>query len=97
MKNKFLPKDYKEELAKVIEEKNFSQESENLLLAMCYKMDDSYINYQTVKREVPSKDEFMEKLVLDVELNCKNIVIARPNSELEQKLKKNDFFIKMDG
>lgn len=97
MKNKFLPKDYKEELAKVIEEKNFSQESENLLLAMCYKMDDSYINYQTVKREVPSKDEFMEKLVLDVELNCKNIVIARPNSELEQELKKNECVIKMDG
>ena len=91
MKNKFLPKDYKEELAKVIEEKNFSQES------MCYKMDDSYINYQTVKREVPSKDEFMEKLVLDVELNCKNIVIARPNSELEQELKKNECVIKMDG
>ena len=97
MKNKFLPKDYKEELAKAIEEKNFSQDAENLLLSMCYKMDDSYTNYRTVKREVPSKEEFMEKLVLDVELNCKNIIIAKPNSELEKELKQNQRKIKMDG
>ena len=97
MKNKFLSKDYKEELAKIVEEKNFSQDTENLLLSMCYKIDDSYINYKTVKREVPSKDEFMEKLVLDVELNCKNIIIARPNSELEKELKENECRIKDDG
>ena len=60
-------------------------------------MDDSYTNYRTVKREVPSKEEFMEKLVLDVELNCKNIIIAKPNSELEKELKQNQRKIKMDG
>ena len=55
IKNKFLSKDYNEELADIIEKKGFSEEAENLLLNMMYKIDDSYDNYKMVRREVPSK------------------------------------------
>ena len=89
IKNKFLSKDYNEELADIIEKKGFSEEAENLLLNMMYKIDDSYDNYKMVRREVPSKEEFIEKIVNDVKNNCGQIEIAIPGSNLEQKLQKN--------
>lgn len=97
MKRKFLSKDYKEELANIAESKNFSQESENLLLGMCYRIDDSYDNYKTVKREVPSRDEFFDELTREVEYNCKNIMIATPKSKLEKELKENKCKIMMES
>lgn len=89
MRNKFLSKDYKDELASIAEAKGFNQQTENLLLSMCYRIEDSYSNYQKVKRVVPDKNEFMEKLVFDVGRNCDDILIAEPNRELEQELKAN--------
>lgn len=97
MKRKFLSKDYKEELANIAETKNFSQESENLLLGMCYRIDDSYDNYEIVKREVPSREEFFDELTREVECNCKNIMIATPKSKLEKELKENKCKIMMES
>ena len=89
IKNKFLSKDYNEELADIIEKKGFSEEAENLLLNMMYKINDSYDNYKMVRREVPSKAEFIEKIIDDVKNNCSQIEIAVPGSNLEQELQKN--------
>ena len=89
IKNKFLSKDYNEELADIIEKKGFSEEAENLLLNMMYKIDDSYDNYKMVRREVPSKVEFIEKIIDDVKNNCGQIEIAVPGSILEHELQKN--------
>lgn len=97
MKRKFLSKDYKEELANIAETKNFSQESENLLLGMCYRIDDSYDNYEIVKREVPSREDFFDELTREVECNCKNIMIATPKSKLEKELKENKCKIMMES
>ena len=89
LKNKFLTKDFKEELASVAETKGFSQTAENLLLSMVYKIEDGYENYSKVKREVPQQAEFIENLVKNVKRNCDSIEIAEPKSELEKELKKN--------
>lgn len=89
MKSKFLSRDYKEELANIAEAKRYSQQAENLLLSMCYKIEDSYANYLKVKRDVPDKNEFLERLVQNVNMNCDQILIAEPRSELEKQLKKN--------
>lgn len=97
MKRKFLSKDYKEDLANIAEEKNFSEESENLLLGMCYRIDDSYDNYEKVKREVPSKEDFFEELTRKVKYNCNNIMIATPRSRLEEELKRNKCKIMMEN
>lgn len=97
MKRKFLSKDYKEELANIAETKNFSQESENLLLGMCYRIDDSYDNYEIVKRQVPSREDFFDELTREVECNCKNIMIATPKSKLEKELKENKCKIMMES
>ena len=87
MKSKILARDYKEELANIAEQKRFRQNAGNLLLSMLYKTEDSYDNYQNVKRETPSRDEFLEDIVETVRKYCTRIEIAEPHSELEKRIK----------
>ncbi len=89
MRSKILAKDYKEELANIAEQKRFSLNTGNLLLSMFYKTEDSFDNYEKVKREVPTRDEFFEEIVGNVKKYCNNIQIAEPNTELAKTLKKN--------
>lgn len=56
---------------------------------MIYKIEDSFENYETVKREVPSKLEFMKDIVKIVDKQCAKIEIAEPNTKLAEKLKDN--------
>lgn len=86
MKSKLLQRDYSEELEEICESKRFEKEAQNLLLSMLYKVDGAYNDYKTVKREVPSKEEFLEIIIDIVKKYCKEIEIARPNSELEKEL-----------
>ena len=89
MKSKLLQKDYSEELEELCESKRFEKEAQNLLLSMLYKVDGAYNDYKTVKREVPSKEEFLQ-IIIDIVRNyCREIEIARPNSELEKELAKS--------
>lgn len=95
MKNRFLQKDYNEQLVDIIEKKGFSEEAENLLLSMMYKIDDCYDNYKMVRREAPEEDKFEEKIVSDVLNNCEKIEIAVPGSILEKKLQQEKCTILM--
>ena len=89
MKSKLLQKDYSEELEEICESKRFEKEAQNLLLSMLYKVDGAYNDFKTVKREVPSKEEFLQ-IIIDIVRNyCREIEIARPNSELEKELAKS--------
>ena len=86
MKNKLLQKDYSEELEEICESKRFEKEAQNLLLSMLYKVDVAYNDYKTVKREVPTKEEFLKSIIEIVKKYCKEIEIAKPNSKLEKEL-----------
>ena len=89
MKSKLIQKDYSEELEEICESKRFEKEAQNLLLSMLYKVDGAYNDYKTVKREVPLKEEFLQ-IIIDIVRNyCREIEIARPNSELEKELAKS--------
>ncbi len=89
MRGKILAKDYKEELANIAEQKRFRQSAGNLLLSMLYKVEDSFTNYETVKREVPVRDEFLKNIVDNVRKNCNSIEIAEPHTDLARELKEN--------
>ena len=89
MKSKLLKKDYSEELEEICESKRFEKEAQNLLLSMIYKVDGAYNDYKTVKREVPSKEEFLQIIIDIVKNYCREIEIARPNSNLEKDLTKS--------
>ena len=89
MKAKLLKKDYNEELEELAESKRFEKEAQNLLLSMLYKVEGAYDDYETVKREVPTKDDFMQNIIDIVRKYCKEIEIAKPNSLLEKELTKS--------
>lgn len=97
MKRKLIAKDYKEELANIAEMKGFKQDAENLLLSMVYKIEDSYSNFQMVKREVPDENTFIEMITQNVQKDCQELIIAEPRSEEEAELKKNKCTIMTDS
>ena len=89
LRSKLLKKDYNQELEEIAESKRFEKEAQNLLLSMLYKVEASYDDYKTVKREVPTKEAFLQNIIDIVKKYCKEIEIARPNSLLEKELTKS--------
>lgn len=97
MKEEFFSKfiDYNNKLEKILETKDFSLDVKNLLLSMLYKIDISYSDYQTVKRNVKNKQEFFEDVLRIIE-NCKNIELIKPNSEQAIEFEKQGIKFKVD-
>ena len=81
-------RDYNNELEKILEKKDFSKDSKNLLLSMFYKLEISYNDYETVKRKVKSKQEFLLN-ILDNIKQCNKIELVKPGTnefeEFEEK------------
>lgn len=90
---KIVQKDYNNLLEKVIETKDFDEDVKNLLLGIFYKLDVSYKDYQKVKRNVPSKKEYIENLIQIIEKNCKTIKIIKPNSKQLDDIGERTFLV----
>lgn len=73
-------KDYNNQLEDILEKKSFSVEVKNILLSMLYKIDISYNDYSTVKRNVEDKKSYIEGLLNTIE-TCNNITLIKPISE----------------
>lgn len=86
---KFKLKDYNNELEKVLEGKNFSSYAKNLLLSMLYKIETSYADYSRIKVVVEKKNDFIEKIISNIDNNCDEIIIINPQSEESKKLEEN--------
>ena len=84
-------KDYNNELEKVLEGKSFSQEVKNLLLSMLYKVEISYADYKKTKVNVPKKEEFLNDIIQNINLNCNKIEIIKNN---EMQINKKEKTIK---
>ena len=96
IRNKFLSKDYKDELASIADKRHFTNEAVNLLLGMCYKIEDNYDNYKMVKREVPSKNVFVEKIVQNVKENCDYINVVTRKNNLKDTLQQNTYVVQTE-
>ena len=79
-------KDYNNELEKILENKDFSKDSKNLLLSMFYKLETSYSDYETVKRNVKTKQEYLENILENIKY-CNSIVLIKPNTEEFEEFK----------
>ena len=55
---------------------------------MAYKIENSYDDYKTVKRNVKTKDEFLVETIYNVQNYCEHIKLVEPNSEKAELLKK---------
>ena len=85
-------KDYNYELEKILEKKDFSKDSKNLLLSMFYKLETSYSDYETVKRKVKTKQEYLENILENIKY-CNKISLIKPNSiEFEELKSENKIF-----
>ncbi len=82
-------KDYNNELEKILEKKDFSVDSKNLLLSMFYKLEISYNDYATVKREVKSKQEYLENILENIK-GCNKIELVKPNTKEFEEFKENN-------
>ena len=90
---KIVHRDYNNELEKVIETKDFDEDVKNLLLGIFYKIDVSYKDYKKVKRNVETKQEYIEKIIETIKKNCDTIKLAKPNSKESEELGERTFLV----
>ena len=88
-------KDYNNELEKILEDKDFSQSTKNLLLSMFYKIEMSYNDYATVKRRVKTKQEYLNEIVENIK-KCKKIELVLPNTKLFDEFKNKNILHETD-
>lgn len=84
-------KDYNKELEKILEKKDFSTDTKNLLLSMFYKLEISYDDYYTVKRKVKTKQEYLENILENIK-NSNSIELIKPTDEEFEKFKENGMY-----
>lgn len=82
-------KDYNNILEQILEKKDFSEDVKSLLLSMLYKIENSYEDYEKVKIVAENKNQYIKDLLNTIN-ECKNIVLAKTNSEEEEILKKQN-------
>ena len=89
-------KDYNNELEKILENKLFSYDVKNLLLSMLYKIENAYKDYETVKRQVPTKKEYIENILRIIKEKCLKIFIVKTGTTEAEELEKNNLLFKID-
>ena len=89
---KIIQKDYNNKLEEVLSEKDFDEKTKSLLLDMLYKIEISYKDYSKIKKNVLSKEEYINKLISLIQ-ECKKIELISPNSEKETLLEGKSFKI----
>lgn len=90
--NKIVKKNYNNQLEEVLEKKLYEENVKSNLLSILYKIEVAYNDYEKVKQNVETKDEFIENLINDIKNNCETIKFVRPHSE-ESKIIGNKTFL----
>ncbi len=91
--DKIVKKDYNNELEKILEDKYFNENVKNILLNILYKIETAYKDYEKVKPNVPSKEEFIENIIEGIKNNCDTIKIVKLNSKESQLLGNRTFLV----
>lgn len=78
-------KDYTNSLEKILEDKQFSVDTKNLLLSMVYKIENAYKDYEKTKVQVCEKGEFLDKVIDIVKNECSEIIVT--NEEINKSEK----------
>ena len=77
--DKLVKKDYNNDLEEVLVKKNFEEEVKNLLLDIMYKIETSYSDYETVKKNVLPKEDYIKNIIKNIKENCETIKLFRPD------------------
>lgn len=84
---------YNNELEAVLEKKAFSEDVKNLLLSMLYKIENAYADYETVKRNVEKKKEYVKNIIQIIEEQCKEIEFVKPYTQECEILQGKNFLV----
>ena len=87
-------KDYNNELEKILEKKEFSQEVKNLLLSMLYKIEVSYSDYKKTKVNVVEKEYYLKRIIENIK-ECKKIELVK-DKEIEIDYGKKSIQVKQN-
>lgn len=90
---KIVKKNYNNKLEGVLEHKQFSEHTKSLLLSMLYKIEGAYSDYEKVKRNVETKDEYIENIISIIDTKCKLIDVINPSSPRSAELGRRTFII----
>ena len=78
---KIVKKDYNNELERTLEEKNYSENAKNALLGLLYKIEAAYKDFETVKRDVETKEEYILNFFNIIKNQCDSIEIIKMTEE----------------
>ena len=90
---KIVKKDYNNELEKILEKKNFDENVKSILLSIFYKIETAYKDYEKVKQDVETKDEFIKMFLKQIEDNCEEIKVISLKSEDSRILGNKTFLV----
>ena len=82
--SKLNRKDYNNQVELILENKDFSADTKNLILSMFYKIEIAYKDYKTVKPFAEEKTIFLEDLMRVLQENCKEITLINPREKREE-------------
>lgn len=88
---KLVKKDFNNELEALLEQKCYSEQTKNSLLNILYKIETSYKDIQTVKQDLETKEQYIEKLMSILYNQCDEINIIKMNAE-KTKIPENKMF-----
>lgn len=77
--DKLVKKDYNNDLEELLAKKDFEEEVKNLLLDIMYKIETSYNDYEMVKKNVLTKEEYIKNIIKNIKDNCESIELFRPD------------------
>ena len=60
--DKVIKKNFNNELEHVLENKSFDENTKSILLSILYKVETAYSDYEQVKKDVISKDNFIKRI-----------------------------------
>ena len=75
-------------LEEVLANKNFSEETKNVLLNIFYKIENGYNDYKTVKRNTYEKKEYIKKLIKIIDEDCDKIQFLKPTDQVQEIVNK---------
>ena len=84
--DKLVKKNYKNELEVVLENKFFGENAKSILLEILYKIETAYKDYEIVKKDEKTREEYVEEFINIIKEKCKTIKIIPPNSEQSKLL-----------
>ncbi|MCI8471173.1 MAG: hypothetical protein HFJ35_06940 [Clostridia bacterium] len=91
--DKIVKKDYNNELEKILEKKTFDENTKSLLLSILYKIETAYKDYEKVKADVESKEDFIQTIIDNIKNNCDDIKIVTLHSKESEMLGNKTFLV----